>query len=117
MALLSVAPVREGSMKEDVAGAVATLDDYDVTYETGPMGTTIESESVDELLAAVGAAHKSVDAARVSTFLKIDDQRTEDALSADEKVEAVEGVLGRPARSGAADADESTGDVPGRDWE
>jgi uncharacterized protein (TIGR00106 family) len=101
MALLSVAPVQEGSMKEEVAGAVAALEDFDVTYETGPMGTTIEADDVDELLAAVAAAHKSVDADRVSTSLKIDDQRTDDALSAAEKVEAVEGVLGRPARSGS----------------
>jgi len=46
VALLSVAPVREGSMAEDVAAAVAALDDFDVTYETNPMGTVIEAEDV-----------------------------------------------------------------------
>ena len=91
---LSVSPVREGSLAEDVADAVAALEDYDVGYETTAMGTIVEAEDVDELLAAVGAAHKAVEADRVSTFLKIDDKRTseEDAAS---KVEAVAEVLGR----------------------
>ena len=97
IAMLSVAPVREGDMSEDVAAAVAALDEFDVSYETNPMSTVIEADSVDELLAAVAAAHKAVDADRVSTVLKIDDKRASDA-SAASKVEAVEAVLGRPAR-------------------
>jgi len=97
IAMLSVAPVREGDMSEDVAAAVAALDEFDVSYETNPMSTVIEADSVDELLAAVAAAHKAVDADRVSTVLKIDDKRASDA-SAASKVEAVEEVLGRPAR-------------------
>jgi uncharacterized protein (TIGR00106 family) len=105
VALLSVAPVREGSMAADVASAVAALDDFDVTYETNPMGTVIEADDVDTLLAAVGAAHGAVDADRVSTFLKIDDKRTSDA-PAGEKVAHVERHLGRPARGGRrADGD------------
>lgn len=99
VALLSVAPVREGGMADEVAKAVAALDDFDVTYETTPMGTTIETDSIDELLDAVGAAHKAVDGDRVSTFLKVDDKRASEK-SADEKVEDVEEVLGRPAESG-----------------
>jgi uncharacterized protein (TIGR00106 family) len=99
VALLSVAPVREGSMAEDVAAAVTALEDFGVTYETNPMGTVIEADSVEELLAAVGAAHRAVDADRVSTFLKIDDKRTADS-TAREKVDAVEDHLGRPARGG-----------------
>ena len=70
VALLSVAPVIEDSMAGEVAKAVAALDDFDVAYETNPMGTVIEAEDVDTLLAAVGAAHKAVDGDRVSTFLK-----------------------------------------------
>jgi len=84
-------------MAEDVADAVAALDDFDVAYETNPMGTVIEADSVDELLAAVAAAHKAVDGDRVSTFLKVDDKRTSDS-SAREKVDRVEAALGRPAR-------------------
>ncbi|MWV63800.1 MTH1187 family thiamine-binding protein [Halorubrum sp. JWXQ-INN 858] len=97
VALLSVAPVIEGSMSAEVAKAVAALDDFDVSYETNPMGTVIEADDVDTLLAAVGAAHAAVDADRVSTVLKIDDKRTVDA-PASEKVSAVEEHLGREAR-------------------
>ncbi len=97
IALLSVAPVREGSMVDDVATAVAALDDFDVGYETNPMGTVIEADDVGTLLEAVEAAHSAVDADRVSTFLKIDDKRTSDARARD-KVDDVEAVLGRPAR-------------------
>ncbi|OYR54097.1 MTH1187 family thiamine-binding protein [Halorubrum halodurans] len=97
VALLSVAPVIEGSMAEEVAEAVAALDDFDVSYETNPMGTTIEADDVDTLLDAVGAAHRAVDGDRVSTFLKIDDKRTVET-TADRKVEAVEEHLGRAAR-------------------
>lgn len=98
-AYLSVAPVREGSMADDVADAVAKLDGFDVEYETNPMGTVIEAEDIDTLLAAVGAAHRAVDADRVSTVVKIDDKRSDDH-DAGEKVAAVEEVLGRPAKSG-----------------
>ena len=71
VALLSVAPVKEGSMAEEVAQAIAALDSFDVSYETNPMGTVIEADDIDTLLDAVGAAHKAVDGDRVSTFLKI----------------------------------------------
>ncbi|MGM0397584.1 MAG: MTH1187 family thiamine-binding protein [Halobacteriota archaeon] len=94
---LSVSPVQEGSLAPAVADAVAALDEYDVSYETNPMGTVIEATDVDELLAAVGAAHSAVDGDRVSTFLKIDDKRTSET-SATDKVDAVERELGRPPR-------------------
>ena len=99
VALLSVAPVIEGSMSGEVAKAVAALDDFEVDYETNPMGTVIEADDIDTLLAAVGAAHKAVDGDRVSTYLKVDDKRTAETSAAD-KVAAVEEHLGREARSG-----------------
>ncbi|ELY54367.1 hypothetical protein C491_19419 [Natronococcus amylolyticus DSM 10524] len=98
VALLSVAPVTEQSMADEVAKAVEALEEYDVGYETNPMGTVIEADSTDELFAAAQAAHEAVDGDRVSTVLKIDDKRTRDA-AASEKVEAVEEALGRPASS------------------
>jgi uncharacterized protein (TIGR00106 family) len=98
VALLSAAPVREGSMAEEVAKAVEALEEFDVSYETNPMGTVIETESIDELFAAAQAAHEAVDGDRVSTVLKIDDKRTDDR-SARRKVEDVEEQLGREARS------------------
>ena len=98
IALLSVAPVTDDSMAEDVADAVAALEAFDVSYETNPMGTVIEATDMDTLLAAVKTAHEAVEADRVSTVLKIDDKRTSDR-DADTKVERVETHLGRPARS------------------
>ena len=98
VALLSVAPVVEGSMAGEVAKAVAALDDFDVSYETNPMGTVIEADDVGTLFDAVEAAHLAVQGDRVSTFLKIDDKRTRD-VRAREKVEAVERELGREAHS------------------
>ncbi|WP_394741752.1 MTH1187 family thiamine-binding protein [Natronococcus roseus] len=98
VALLSVAPVTEDSMADEVAKAVEALEEYDVGYETNPMGTVIEADSTDELFAAAQAAHEAVDGDRVSTVLKIDDKRTRDA-AASEKVEAVEKALGRSASS------------------
>ena len=97
VALLSVAPVIEDSMAGEVAKAVAALDDFDVSYETNPMGTVIEADDIDTLLEAVAAAHKAVDGDRVSTFLKVDDKRTS-TKSARSKVEGVEEALGREAR-------------------
>ena len=97
VALLSVAPVIEDSMAEEVAKAVAALDDFDVSYETNPMGTVIETDDIDTLLDAVGAAHAAVEGDRVSTVLKIDDKRTVET-TADRKVEAVEDHLGREAK-------------------
>jgi uncharacterized protein (TIGR00106 family) len=97
VALLSVAPVIEGSMSAEVAKAVDALEGFDVSYETNPMGTVIEAEDIGTLFAAAEAAHRAVDADRVSTVLKIDDKRTSDAR-ASAKVDAVEAQLGRPAR-------------------
>lgn len=97
IALLSVAPVIEDSMAQEVAAAVDALDGHDISYETNPMGTVIEADDIDTLLAAVADAHNAVDADRVSTVLKIDDKRASDETAA-EKVEAVENVLGREAR-------------------
>lgn len=98
VALLSVAPVTEESMAPEVAKAVAALHEFDVSYETNPMGTVIEADDIGTLLDAVEAAHTAVDGDRVSTFLKIDDKRTSET-SAAEKVEAVEAELGREAKS------------------
>ncbi|QWC18370.1 MTH1187 family thiamine-binding protein [Halorubrum sp. 2020YC2] len=97
IAMLSVAPVIEESMAEEVAEAVAALDEFDVSYETNPMGTVIEADDAETLFAAAAAAHEAVDGDRVSTVLKIDDKRTSDG-TAGEKVEAVEDHLGREAR-------------------
>ena len=94
---LSTAPVTESSMGADVAAAVEAIDETDVSYEVGPMGTTIEASSMDELLEAVKVAHEAIDADRVSTLLKVDDDRTSEKRAGD-KVQAVEDHLGRPPK-------------------
>ena len=96
-ALLSVAPVIEESMAGEVAKAVAALEEFDLAYETNPMGTVVEADDAETLFAAAAAAHEAVDADRVSTFLKIDDRRTS-TRRAREKVDAVERELGREAK-------------------
>jgi uncharacterized protein (TIGR00106 family) len=98
IAFLSVAPVTDESMAGEVAKAVAALDDFDVTYETTPMGTTIEADDAATVFAAARAAHEAVDGDRVSTFLKLDDKRSVET-SAGEKVAAVEEHLGHEAAS------------------
>ena len=113
VALLSVAPVIEESMSGEVAKAVAALDDFDVRYETNPMGTVIEADDVGTLFAAARAAHEAVDGDRVSTVLKIDDKRTRD-VDAAEKVAAVEAELGRPARGTPERGGD--GDAAGGTW-
>lgn len=97
IAFLSVAPTTSGSLSGEVAKAIAALEDYDVAYETTAMGTIIEADDVDELLDAVGAAHKAVDGDRVGTVLKIDDKRTSDE-PASAKVDSVAEELGREPR-------------------
>jgi uncharacterized protein (TIGR00106 family) len=84
-------------MASEVAKAVAALDEFDVAYETNPMGTVIETDDVGTLFAAAQAAHEAVDGDRVSTVLKIDDKRDR-ASSAAAKVDAVERELGREAK-------------------
>ncbi|QSW99157.1 MTH1187 family thiamine-binding protein [Haloterrigena alkaliphila] len=98
IALLSVAPVIEDSMSGEIAKAVDALEEYDVEYETNPMGTVIEADDIGELFDAAQAAHEAVDGDRVSTVLKIDDKRDRET-SAAEKVRAVEEQLGRPAKN------------------
>lgn len=94
VATLSVTPIHDGSLSDEIAAAVSALDGYDVSYETNPMGTVIEAADPDELFAAARAAHEAADAERVRTVLQIDDDRTREQ-GATERVAAVEDELGR----------------------
>ena len=99
-AMLSVAPLDspEVEFDEEIAKAIDALEEYDVRYETHPMETTIEADSLDEVFAAAQGATEAVDASRVSTKLKIDHFREEE-LAVEEKVDRVESYLGREAVS------------------
>lgn len=99
IARFEVIPVREGSMAEPIARAVEALEHFDVAYETTPTDTVIEAATIEELFAAVRAAHEAIaDEGRVVTELEIDYQPGR-PQSMDERVHAVERELGRPPRS------------------
>jgi uncharacterized protein (TIGR00106 family) len=91
---LSVMPVGEGDATDEIAAAADVLDEHGVDYEINAMGTVIEAEDVGDLFAAARAAHEAVDAGRVHTVLRIDDDRDSTQDSA-ERVAAVEKALGR----------------------
>ncbi|RLM89317.1 dehydrogenase [Halobellus sp. Atlit-38R] len=98
IARLEVIPIHEGSMSSTIARAIETLEEYDVSYETTATDTIIEADSVEELFAAVQAAHAAADGDRVITSLEIDEQRGREQ-HIDDRVAAVETALGhRPRR-------------------
>lgn len=97
-AFLAVSPDTDGSMAPAVATAIEALEEFDIEYETTPMGTLIEADDAAEVFAAAQAAHEAVESDRVGTFLKLDDKRAVDEPAA-AKVQSVEKQLGRPARS------------------
>ncbi|MFW6436842.1 MAG: MTH1187 family thiamine-binding protein [Halococcoides sp.] len=91
---LAVVPMMQGSLAGQVAKAVEALEEFEVAYETTPMGTIIEAEDTETLFAAAQAAHDAVDGDRVETTLKVDDKRTVDQR-AREKVDDLAEELGR----------------------
>lgn len=98
--MLSVSPVDDPDVDFDaeIAKAIDALEGFDVRYETHPMETTLEADSLGEVFAAAQAATEALDAKRTLTSLKIDHFR-EDDLAVEEKVDRVEAHLGREARS------------------
>lgn len=99
IARLEVIPVHEGSMSDDIARAIEALEKFDVSYETTATDTIIEADSIDEIFAAVQAAHTAIDGDRVITSLEVDEQRNREQHIGD-RVTAVEAALGRPPRRG-----------------
>lgn len=99
-ASLTVAPLDAPAVDFDaeIARAIDALDDCNVRYETHPMETTLEGETLDDVLDAAKTATEAVDAPRVSMNLHVDHFR-EETLTVDEKVDRVEAHLGREARS------------------
>ncbi|MCX7719321.1 MAG: MTH1187 family thiamine-binding protein [Candidatus Sumerlaeaceae bacterium] len=99
LAEFSIAPMNHpGGLSGVVAEMIRIVDDSGLPYELHAMGTIIEGPW-DEVMAVIGKCHaKALETgSRVSTFIKIDDNpgRTNRLTG---KVEAVERVLGRPAR-------------------
>ena len=83
IAEISVVPLGEGtSVSGFVRIAIRELEKYGLKTFSGPMSTSIEAETLDQILAAVKAAHEAVaesGAKRVVTTLKIDDRRDKQA--------------------------------------
>lgn len=96
--MLRITPITEEDITADLAAALDALEEHDVDYETNPMSTVIEAETMHDLLAAVEAAHEAVPGDHINTLLQIDDMRTK-SLDAASKVAAVEEELGRDAKS------------------
>lgn len=75
IARFEVIPVREGSMSTAIAQALRALDRHPVSYQTTATDTIVEAESVDQIFAAVQAAHEAIPEDRVITSVEIDEDR------------------------------------------
>ena len=79
IAEISVVPIGEGtSVSRFVRLAIDELKKTGLKTVSGPMGTSVEAASLNEILNAAKAAHEAlvrVGARRVITTLKIDDRR------------------------------------------
>lgn len=94
---VSVVPLGTGrpSVSEYVAACVKVLERENVNYQLTPMGTIIEDEDLDRVLALVRKMHEqpfAKGAERVLTTLRIDDRRDK-PLTMEGKVAAVKEKL------------------------
>ena len=96
IARFEIIPVREGSMSTAIAQALRALDNYPVSYQTTPTDTIIEADSIEQVFAAVQAAHKSIPDDRVITSVQIDEDRRRPQHMG-QRVDSVEAALGHPA--------------------
>jgi uncharacterized protein (TIGR00106 family) len=93
IAEISVVPIGEGtSVSRLVRLAIDELKKTGLKTVSGPMGTSVEAASLNEILNAAKAAHEAVmraGARRVITTLKIDDRRDKPATM-ETKMKALE---------------------------
>jgi uncharacterized protein (TIGR00106 family) len=93
IAEISVVPIGEGtSVSRFVRLAIDELKKTGLKTVSGPMGTSVEAASLNEILNAAKAAHEAVvraGARRVITTLKIDDRRDKPATM-ETKMKALE---------------------------
>jgi len=95
IARFEVIPVREGSMSNAIANALRALDQFPVSYQTTATDTIIEADSVEQVFAAVQAAHQAIPDDRVITSVEIDeDRRRTQAMG--QRVASVQRELGHP---------------------
>jgi uncharacterized protein (TIGR00106 family) len=83
IAALSIFPIGVGtSLSRHVKASLQALEDAGVGHRIGPMSTTIETETLDQLFDAVKVAHdaqRKLGAHRIYMVLNIDDRRDKNA--------------------------------------
>ena len=94
IAEISVFPLGTGSpsVSQYVADAVRELEASGLKCTLGPMGTTVEAETPEEVCAAVGRAQAAVfelGAERAYTVIKMDERRDVEGRSAEDMVRSV----------------------------
>lgn len=82
-------------MSNAIAHALRALDGHPVSYQTTATDTIIEAESVEQIFAAVQAAHQAIPENRVITSVEVDEDRRR-PQNMNERVSSVERELGRP---------------------
>ena len=95
VAEISVFPLGTGSpsVSQYVAAAVRELEASGLKCTLGPMGTTVEAETPEEVYAAVARAQAAVfelGAERAYTVIKMDERRDVEGRSAEDMVRSVE---------------------------
>ena len=94
IAEISVFPLGTGSpsVSQYVAAAVRELEASGLKCTLGPMGTTVEAETPEEVYAAVARAQAAVielGAERAYTVIKMDERRDMEDRSAEDMVRSV----------------------------
>jgi uncharacterized protein (TIGR00106 family) len=95
IAEISVFPLGTGSpsVSQYIADAVRELEASGLKCTLGPMGTTVEAETPEEVYAAVGRAQAAVfelGVERAYTVIKMDERRDVEGRSAEDMVRSVE---------------------------
>jgi uncharacterized protein (TIGR00106 family) len=95
IAEISVFPLGTGSpsVSQHVAAAVRGLEASGLKCTLGPMGTTVEAQTPEEVYAAVGRAQAAIfdlGAERAYTVIKMDERRDVEGRSAEDMVRSVE---------------------------
>jgi len=90
MAFVSITPLGEGeSVSKFVAKSVQVIKDSGLSWQLTPMGTVIEGEKLDEVLAVINRAVEAQDECeRISISVKID-YRKNKSLGLNTKVDSV----------------------------
>ena len=93
----SMFPTDRGESKSEfVARVLDVIDTSGLSYQLTPMGTIVESETIDEALKLIGDCYKVLepDCNRVSSFMKFDIRKGKSGRLST-KVASVEDKLGR----------------------